>query len=128
MKTARSPRKSHVRIFHESTSLGIRVSFRHDIEGRSPTANDTDVAQEYDLAAREAGGQTVAVGRLALLPHTNTARFADELMTLPTNLGGLVIYISALGGSTLPTAAFNTIGLAFAGNLFSTLPAFSTVP
>jgi hypothetical protein len=90
-------------------------------------ANDTDNIQQYDLSARDGSGATIATASLALQPRSSTARYADELMVLPSGFNGAV-YINAAGGSTLPSAAFSTIGLAFNGAIFSTLPAFSPLP
>jgi hypothetical protein len=86
-------------------------------------ANDSDLPGDYELVARDAGGAVVASGRMAVPARTSRAAFADELMVIPPEDQGVVVYIYE--GSS---PAFSTICQENAGPIFKTQQPFKTVP
>src|SRR5437867_3393652 len=85
-------------------------------------ANDTDSPGQYQLRVLNSSGQTVVTGTLSVPARSNSARFLDELVTLPANLTGAVS-ITGFSGS------FSVVGLFFVGPAFlsQTAVTFDTV-
>jgi hypothetical protein len=80
-------------------------------------ANDTDANTQYMLIAKNPAGVVVASATLPVPARSNVARFADELLALPTGFLGAV-EVTSPGG-----APFSIIGLNFLGAIFITQPA-----
>src|SRR5206468_2598188 len=94
--------------YREGARLGIAIA-NHD--GR---------VGQYNIIVRDLAGIVVGASVVTLQPRTNSARFLDEMMSLPANFVGKVV-ISPRNGYGGPSAY--VIGLRFTGNLFTTVPA-----
>jgi hypothetical protein len=55
-------------------------------------------------------GQTINIA-----PYSNVARFVDELLSLPSDPGPLIVYLQA-------NQPLYAIGLMYTGNQFTTIP------
>ena len=85
-------------------------------------ANNTDASAQYQLAAVNATGQTVASGTLTVAARSNVAKFIDEVMTVPANFSG------ALTVTSSGSAQFSLVGLLFSGDVFTSEPAVILAP
>jgi hypothetical protein len=79
-------------------------------------ANDTDATGTYQLTLLNASGQTVATGSTSLPPRSNSPKFLDEVLTIPSNF--------SIGAVSITSSdPFSVLGLFFIGPVFFSQPA-----
>jgi hypothetical protein len=84
-------------------------------------ANDTDSPGQYQLTVLNSSGQPVVTGALSVPARSNSARFLDELVTMPANFTGAVSITSS-------SSPFSAVGLFFIGSVFLSQPAVTFGP
>jgi len=84
-------------------------------------ANDTDSPGQYQLTVLNSSGQPVVTGAMSVPARSNSARFLDELVTLPSNFTGAVSITSS-------SSSFSVVGLFFIGSVFLSQPAVIFAP
>jgi hypothetical protein len=81
-------------------------------------ANDSDNSSQITLRLGAAGANELQT-TIMLQPRSRTARFVDELFTIPNGFVPVALLLQSAGPAPTP---FNALGLTFSGPVFSTAP------
>jgi hypothetical protein len=78
-------------------------------------ANNSSTTVQCQIIVNTSPSGTVTGQTISIAPYSNVAKFVDELVSLPTNAGPMIVYLVA-------DQPLYAIGLMYSGKQFTTLP------